>query len=160
MKKLVATLIALLALPLATLAVAAAAPVRAAAALELAVIVHARTPVAAMSAVEVEMVFTRSRTRWDDGTPIVPINTSPRSESRVLFDRVVLRLDPDTVGRFWIDRRIRGFGVPPRHVADPATVVRVIEKLAGAIGYVPEPLARQARVKIVARIRHGKVLPP
>jgi hypothetical protein len=145
---------------LALLAWVAAAPVRAAAPLELAVVVHASTPVAALSAMEMETVFTRDQTRWDDGTPIVPINTSPGSESRVLFDKAVLRLDPESVGRFWIDRRIRGLGLPPRHVAEPGTIVRVVEKLAGAISYVPEPLARQAGLKVVARIRNGKVLPP
>jgi ABC-type phosphate transport system substrate-binding protein len=145
---------------LALLAAAASAPARAATALELAVVVHASTRVASMSAVEMETMFTRSQTRWDDGTPIVPINTSPGSESRILFDKAVLRLDPDAVGRFWIDRRIRGFGLPPRHVAEPGTIVRVVQKLAGTISYVPEPLAREAGLKVVARIRHGKVLPP
>jgi hypothetical protein len=156
MKKLIALWIALVALLVAALA----APVRASTSLELAVIVHARTRVAAMSAVEIETVFTRTQTRWDDGTPIVPINTSPGSESRVLFDQAVLRLEPEAVGRFWIDRRIRGLGLPPRHVSDPATIARVVEKLEGAIGYVPEELARHGKHKVVARIRNGKVLPP
>jgi len=156
MKKLLTPWIALIAL----LALAAAPVARANTGIELAVVVHAGTRVTSMSAVEMETVFTRSQTRWQDGTPIVPINTTPGSETRVLFDKAVLRLDPDEVGRFWIDRRIRGFGLPPRHVADHGTIVRVVEKLAGSIGYVPEPLARQAKLKIVARIRNGKVLPP
>ena len=142
------------------LAVLAATPVRAISADDLAVIVNLRASATQMSAVEMETIFTRSQTRWEDGTPIVPINAPPGSELRVLFDRVVMRLDPDEVGRFWIDRRVRGMGLPPRHLGEPSTIVRVVEKLNGAIGYTPENLAHGARVKVVARIRQGKVLPP
>jgi hypothetical protein len=90
----------------------------------------------------------------------VPINAPPGSDARIVFDRAVLRLDPDSVGRFWIDRRIRGLGLPPRHVADVGTIVRVVEKLNGAISYVTEDRIQGAKVKVVARIRQGKVLPP
>lgn len=144
----------------ALLAMVAAAPARAVPQLDLAVIVNMGTATQKMSAVEMETLFTRTQTRWQDGTPIVPVNAPPGSSMRVEFDQVVLRLSPDEVGRFWIDRRVRGLGVPPRHVGEPATIVRVVEKLNGAIGYVPEDLVRDARVKIVARIRQGKVLPP
>ena len=51
-------------------------------------------------------------------------------------------------------------GLPPRHVAETGTILRVVEKLKGAIGYTPEELAKTANVKVVARIRQGKVLPP
>jgi ABC-type phosphate transport system substrate-binding protein len=139
---------------------AVAAPVHALPSVDLAVIVNPQMRVSHLSAVELETLFTRSQTRWDDGTPIVPINTPPGSDTRVAFDRAVLRLDPDAVGRFWIDRRIRGLGLPPRHVAESGTILRVVEKLKGAIGYTPEDLAKTANVKVVARIRQGKVLPP
>jgi hypothetical protein len=144
----------------ALLTMVAAAPAHALPEVDLAVIVHLRASAQQMSAVEIEAMFTRTQTRWDNGTPIVPINAPPGSTLRVQFDHVVLRLNPDEVGHFWIDRRVRGLGLPPRHVGEPATIVRVVEKLNGAIGYAPEDLVRDAQVKIVARIRQGKVLPP
>lgn len=140
--------------------VAAAAPARALTQIDLAVIVNAQAATKQMSVTEMEALFTRAQTRWNDGSPIVPINAPPGSDMRVQFDNVVLRLSPDEVGRFWIDRRVRGLGMPPRHVGEPSTIVRVVEKLNGAIAYAPEELVRDARVKIVARIRQGKVLPP
>jgi ABC-type phosphate transport system substrate-binding protein len=156
MRELITSWIAIIGL----LTAALVTPARALPSLDLAVIVNAQTSVSHMSAVEVETIFTRTQTRWSNGTPIVPINAPAGSEIRVLFDRVVLRLDPDDVGRFWIDRRIRGMGLPPRNLGDPTSVMRVVEKLDGAIAYVPEDLVSNARVKIVARIRQGKVLPP
>lgn len=156
MRHIVTTCVVILGL----LAMAAAAPVQALRDTGLAVIVNLQAPAAPMSVIEMETLFTRAQTRWGDGSPIVPINAPPGSELRVLFDRVVLRLDPDEVGRFWIDRRVRGLGLPPRHVGEPSTIVRVVEKLNGAIAYAPEELVRGARVKVVARIQHGKVVPP
>jgi hypothetical protein len=144
----------------ALLALLAAAPVHALPQLDLAVIVNAHTAAKQMSAVEMETMFTRAQTRWDDGTPIVPINAPPGSNLRVQFDEAVLRLSPDEVGRFWIDRRVRGLGMPPRHLGEPSTIVRVVVKLSGAIAYAPEDLVRDAPVKVVARIRQGRVLAP
>jgi ABC-type phosphate transport system substrate-binding protein len=142
------------------LAMASAAPVHALRETGLAIIVNLQAPAHEMSAIEMETLFTRTQTRWDNGSPIVPINAPPGSGLRVLFDRVVLRLDPDEVGRFWIDRRVRGLGLPPRHFGEPTTIVRVVEKLNGAIAYAPEDLVRGAAVKVVARIRDGQVVPP
>lgn len=143
------------------LAAAVERPARALPSLDLAVIVNPQTRAGLMSAVELETMFTRAQTRWSDGTPIVPINSPPGSDSRIAFDRAVLRLNPGDVGRFWIDRRIRGLGLPPRHLGEPGSVLRVVEKLGGAIAYVPEDLVlHSGGVKIVARVRQGKVLPP
>ena len=38
-------------------------------------------------------------------------------------------------------------------------IARLVAKLEGAIGYVPESLVARD-VRVVARIRNGKVLPP
>jgi ABC-type phosphate transport system substrate-binding protein len=134
------------------------APKAAAASQELAIIAHTSAPTAALSAYEVEAIFTRSQTRWSDGTAVVPLNAPTGSETRTLFDRAVLRLEPDQVGRFWLDRRIRGLGLPPRN-ADQALALKVIANLKGAIGYVPSELAMQ-NVRVVARVRNGRVMAP
>lgn len=158
MRELITSWIAIIGL---LLTAAVVTPARALPSLDLAVIVNPQTRESHMSAVEMEAMFTRTQTRWSDGTPIVPINAPPGTESRIVFDHAVLRLNPDDVGRFWIDRRIRGLGLPPRHLGEPGSVLRVVEKLPGAIAYVPENLvSTQGRVKVVARIRQGKVLPP
>jgi len=158
MRELITSWIAIIGL---LLTAAVVTPAHALPSLDLAVIVNPNARVSQMSAVEMETMFTRAQTRWSDGTPIVPINAPPGTESRITFDRAVLRLNPDDVGRFWIDRRIRGLGLPPRHLGEPGSVLRVVEKLSGAIAYVPEHLVPPGgKVKVVARIRQGKVLPP
>jgi ABC-type phosphate transport system substrate-binding protein len=136
---------------------ASAAP--AAAPLALDVFVHASSHVDRLNDHELEALFTRSRTRWADGTPVIPLSFAAGSDTRVLFDRVVLRLGPDEVGRFWLDRRIRGLGLPPRQVPSATLMQQVVANLPGSIGYAPN-LPNRVGVKVVARILNGKVVPP
>src|SRR5262245_51350758 len=42
------------------------------------------------------------------GKPLVPFNATANSPERTGFDKAVLGMTPDEVGRFWIDRKIRG----------------------------------------------------
>jgi hypothetical protein len=126
---------------------------------ELVVVVHPSVPRGTLDEFELEAVFLTSKRFWGGSQAIVPFNLPPRGEERVLFDRVVMRMDPDEVGRFWLDRRVRGGPPPPRQAPDPLTVVRLVARLEGAVGYAPVgvPLAD---VRVVARIRDGKVLRP
>lgn len=126
---------------------------------ELVVIVHRDSPVRALTRAELTNVFTMSRSRWDDGSIVVPLNYPHHDDARTLFDRVVLGMDPAQVGRFWLDQRIRGATRTPRQLGLPAVAVRLVARVKGAIAYVPAG-TEMAGVKIVARVRNGQVLPP
>jgi ABC-type phosphate transport system substrate-binding protein len=140
-------------------AVGAAAAPPSATAVSLDVFVNRSCAVERLDAHELEALFTRMQTRWDNGAPVIPFSFAAGSDARVLFDRSVLRLGPDEVGRFWLDRRIRGLGLPPKQVPSAALMQQVVANLTGAIGYAPSQPTR-AGVKVVARIQHGKVVPP
>lgn len=99
---------------------------------------------------ELSALFTTRKRNYDDGQRIIPLNLPPRDAARVTFDQKILEMDPDEVARYWIDRKIRGGNPPPRHVPSAALVARLIEKLPGAIGYVPTSLA--GNLKIVASV--------
>src|SRR4051812_65903 len=42
------------------------------------------------------------------GKQLVPFNAAPNTPERAAFDQAVLGMSPDEVGRFWIDRKVRG----------------------------------------------------
>src|SRR5688572_7300616 len=126
---------------------------------DLDVIVHSAVPAQALDRASLAAIFSMTRRSWGGGLSAVPFNYAPESPLRRTFDTAVMGLAPAEVGRFWIDQRIRGYGHPPRQVADPAIVVRLIANLKGSIGYVPAGTADKS-VRIVARIRQGKVTPP
>jgi len=125
----------------------------------LAVIVHPDVEVKQLSDVELESIFLTERRYWSGTRPIIPFNLAPRSEERALFDRVVLRMEPEAIARYWLDRRVRSGNPPPRQAPDPMTVGRLVAKLPGAIGYIPESFVTH-EVRVLARIRNGKVLAP
>ena len=125
----------------------------------LAVIVNPSTRASSISSDRLEAIFSLSEREWSAGVPVIPFNYAPGTSLREQFDQAILGMGPDEVARFWIDRRIRGFGDSPRKVPSVALMLRVIAKLPGAIGYVPES-AVTSDVTGIARIKNGKVLPP
>ncbi len=71
-----------------------------------------------------------------NGRKLIPLNRSPSNPERIGFDRAVLRMSQQEVGRYWIDRKIRGEPGAPKTI-DPVDVYqRVIVKLSNSIGYV------------------------
>jgi hypothetical protein len=70
------------------------------------------------------------------GKLLVPFNAAVGSPERSGFDKVVLGMTPDEVGRFWVDRKVRGQGVAPRSLPSAAHIVKVTAKFPGAISYL------------------------
>ena len=124
----------------------------------LLVIAHPSLPQNRLSADELVAIFTLTQRRWPDGRSAIPFNYPPGNDIRAQFDRAVLRMDQVEVARFWIDRRVRGGGDSPRTVPSVALMERVIAALPGSIGYIPAS-ASPAKVKVVARIVSGKIMP-
>jgi len=159
MQALVTRLFCLLALSAITCTLINASDAFAEQSLELDVVVHPRTSITSLSAHQLEALFTRVQTRWSDGSAVIPLNAPTGTAAREEFDRVVLHLTPEQIGRFWLDRRIRGLGLPPRQVPDGGLLLKVIENLGGSIAYVRPELVT-SRMKVVARVRQGRVVAP
>jgi len=102
----------------------------------LAVVMGAGAKSHELSRQQLKRIFTSQPVNGPDGKRYVPLNHPPRTPDRVGFDRTVLGMDPEQVGRFWIDRRIRGGERPPRTVESVATLKRLVERLPGAIAYL------------------------
>ncbi len=121
-------------------------PVQAGNEVALVVIVAPTSRVTNITLADLRRVFQSERVTDPDGNRLIALNHPPRTVDRVGFDRVVLGMDPDAVGRFWIDRKIRGGSGPPRTVESLTTLRRVVEKLPGAIGYIrPGQLSSEVR---------------
>jgi ABC-type phosphate transport system substrate-binding protein len=125
----------------------------------IAVIVNKANPVGPMSQENLRPIYLMTKTVWSNGTAVEPFNLPDGTPMRTAFDSAVLGMNPDEVARYWIDRRIRGDARPPRKVPSPGTVLSLVAKDEGAIGYVP--LAEvNASVKVVARVEGGQVKAP
>lgn len=85
-------------------------------------------------------MFTTRKQSWGGGRRVVPFNFPAKHDLRVAFDEAVLKMGPDDIARYWIDRRIRGGNPPPKQVPSGAMIVKLVQKLDGAVGYVPKSM--------------------
>jgi hypothetical protein len=121
------------------------------AATKIAVVVHPSNDVGALGLGELEAIFTTRRLYWPNGRAIAAYNLPTKHALRATLDRSVLRLEPDQVARFWIDRRVRGGHAPPRQAPSVEIMRRVVASLETGIGYVPTSDVTRD-VKVIAEV--------
>lgn len=103
---------------------------------KLVVVVAKGSSLTNISRTDLKRCFIGERVVIDD-KPLVPFNAAPNSADRSGFDRVVLGMSPDEVGRFWVDRKVRGQSAAPRSLPSVAHIAKVAAKFPGAISYLP-----------------------
>jgi hypothetical protein len=96
---------------------------------------------------ELRRIFTNADDSAFSGQRSLPFNHTAHSTDRVGFDQTVLRMNPDEVSRFWIDRKIRGLPGPPRAVDSLSQLLHLVSHNAGGIGYArPAQVTNEVRV--------------
>ena len=96
---------------------------------------------------ELRRVFTNADDSGFSGRRSVPFNHPARSIDRIGFDQTVLRMRPEEVSRFWIDRKIRGLPGPPRAVDSLSQLLRLVSRTSAGVGYArPNQLTNDVRV--------------
>jgi len=103
---------------------------------KLVVVVAKGSVVTNISRGDLKRCFTGEQVSVGD-KPLMPFNAAPNSPERIGFDKAVLGMSPDEVGRFWVDRKVRGQSAAPRSLPSPAHIAKVAAKFPGAIGYLP-----------------------
>ena len=83
------------------------------------------------------------------GVRLIPIHHPTGTPMRAAFDEALFGLDIEAMARFWVDRRIRDEGAPPKSVPTPKLAVRVVASLPGAITYATRDLL-SASVKVLS----------
>lgn len=96
------------------------------------VIVAASSPVDELSLEELRRIFV------GDTRALRPLNLPAGTPERSGIDFVLLGRGSDDVARYWIDRKIRGHGGPPRSIPNARLVGKIIARLPGTIGYIAE----------------------
>ena len=99
------------------------------------VVISRDSPLSDVSSAELRKLFLRN-TNTVNGRELVPFNHPPGSAVRVQFDRGVLKMSEAEVGRYWVDRRIRGESGPPHVVPNAKLMLALVKRFPGAIGYL------------------------
>ena|SRR5450432_365770 len=84
---------------------------------------------------ELRRIFISADDSGFSGQRNVPYNHTAHSGDRVGFDQTVLRMNPEEVSRFWVDRKIRGLPGPPRALDSLSQLLHLVAHTSGGIGY-------------------------
>lgn len=103
---------------------------------KLVVVVAKGSSITSISTPDLKHCF-MSESTSADGKPLVPFNAEPKTAERAGFDRGVLGMSPDEVGRYWVDRKVRGQSGAPRSLPSMMHVQKVVAKFPNAISYLP-----------------------
>jgi len=120
---------------------------RAAERVTLAVFVAKDSNLQNLKMTELRRIFTNADDSGFSGQRNVPFNHTARSSDRIGFDQTVLRMSPEEVSRFWIDRKIRGLPGPPRAVDSLSALLRLVSHTSAGVGYArPSQVSSDVRV--------------
>lgn len=120
---------------------------------DIVVVVNAKNTTKDMSIDMLRDVYMKRRTRWSDNTPIMVFTLQPRTPCRKKFERLVLGLSSREAAEYWIARRVRGQGTPPRSLSSGFVLLSVVAQQKGAIGYVSAKTLRSTRESMKKKIR-------
>lgn len=102
---------------------------------EYAVVVSRESGITSMDANRIRDVFLRRR-NFEGDIKLVPVNPLGEDELRRRFEETVLMMDRDAVSRYWTTSHFQGIS-PPTTQASLESVKRFVQRVQGAIGYLP-----------------------
>ena len=100
------------------------------------VIANNAVPVASLSKKDASDLFMKRTPKWSNGTPVVPIDQSDRSNVRDDFSKSVHGKATAAVKSYWQQQIFSGRDVPPVEKASDSEVLAMVRSNPGAIGYV------------------------
>lgn len=113
------------------------------------VVVNAANPVASIKKDRANGLFLKRVTRWDDGSPVMPVNLDRTSATREAFSRAVHGKSVNAIESNWQQQIFAGRESPPAERRGDAEVLAFVRANPGAIGYVSEGAPLGADVKAV-----------
>ncbi len=102
---------------------------------QYAVVVSKKVAVEQVAPSKIKDLFLKKR-RSSDGVRLIPVNIVGSFDSRIAFEQRVLKMDRDAINQYWIKSHFQGLS-PPATQASNASLKLFIERVEGAIGYLP-----------------------
>lgn len=100
------------------------------------VVINAANPVAELSRTYVSKLFLKKVTRWDDGSPVAPVDQAASSPVRDLFSTRVHDREVGRVESYWQRMIFSGRAIPPPELVSDEAVLGYVRENPYAIGYV------------------------
>lgn len=100
------------------------------------VVVSLENPILGMTMENLQGAYLGEIKKWDDGSPIVPLNLIETHPASGLFRETVLKKTEADLEAFWIQQIFSEKGSPPVILKDEREVKEYIASHKGAIGYL------------------------
>lgn len=111
------------------------------------IIVHAANQQPPMEADRLAKIFLKKVKRWDDGTPINPVDQADDSPVRESFTEAIHGKKVSAIAGYWTREIFSGRGVPPPKRTSDQEVIDFVRNDRGAVGYVSSSAALGDGVK-------------
>jgi ABC-type phosphate transport system substrate-binding protein len=104
---------------------------------DVAIVVHADTPVTNLSLAEVRKIFRGERQYWATGLPVVLLVRAPVARERDVVLKVIYQLTEAQFRQYWVAKIFRAESVsPPKLVYSNDITNQLVATLPGAISFV------------------------
>jgi ABC-type phosphate transport system substrate-binding protein len=113
------------------------------------VVVNATNPVTSIKKDRVNGLFLKRIARWDNGSPVLPVNLDRASATREAFSRAVHGKSVNAIESNWQQQIFAGREAPPAQRNGDAEVLAFVRANPGAIGYVSESASLGSDVKAI-----------
>jgi len=114
---------------------------------EWVLIAHPASGTGEMDAKEIREVYL-GKQRFHGALRLYPLQLAADDPLRKQFEAEILRMSRTALREWWIRRHYLGQR-PPKVMGSPEAVAAYVEKVPGAVGYVPRSLAADANVTVL-----------
>ena len=103
---------------------------------EFQVVVNSKNAVKSLTKKQVSDYFLKKKTKWSDGTKIIPVDLSSKSKVRTSFSKKIHKKSTVQVRAYWQQSVFSGKASPPSEKTSDAVVINYVKTHKGAIGYI------------------------
>lgn len=100
------------------------------------VIVNEANTTETISEKELSEIFLKTKTKWDDGSSIEPVDLNARSEVREAFSEQIHGRGVGAIRNHWQQAAFSGAGTAPLERSSDAEVIDFVKSNPGAVGYI------------------------
>jgi ABC-type phosphate transport system substrate-binding protein len=103
---------------------------------EFVIIAHPSIAMSSLTTDQASGLFLKRITRWEDNSPVVPVDLDESSKTRQAFTRVIHRKTVYLIKTYWQQQIFSGREVPPAEKPNEAEVIAFVRSTPGAVAYV------------------------
>lgn len=100
------------------------------------IIVNTNNNTSSITAKEASDMFLKKKTKWANGTVVMPVDLSSNSSVREAFSKQIHNKNTASIRSFWQQAAFSGSGTAPTEKETDSAVIEFVMKNPGAIGYV------------------------